>query len=157
MASGDRPQSSSQPGPFRPGASIDALNAMSAGTSMETLGIVFTEVGDDFLRATMPVDDRTRQPYGLLHGGASVLLAETLGSSAGMLCVGDDEGCVGIEINANHVRGVREGRVTGTARALHVGRQTHVWEIRIEDDRGRLVCISRLTLAVIPRPAGAPK
>jgi 1,4-dihydroxy-2-naphthoyl-CoA hydrolase len=155
MASGDRPQSSSLPGPFRPGASLDALNAMSAGTSMETLGIVFTEVGDDFLRATMPVDDRTRQPYGLLHGGASVLLAETLGSSAGMLCVGEDEGCVGIEINANHVRGVREGLVTGTARALHVGRQTHVWEIRIEDARGRLVCISRLTLAVIPRPAGA--
>jgi len=156
MASGDRPPSS-HPGPFRPGASIESLNAMSAGTSMETLGIVFTQIGDDFLRATMPVDARTRQPYGLLHGGASVLLAETLGSSAGMLCVGDDEGCVGIEINANHVRGVREGLVTGTARPLHVGRQTQVWEIRIEDERARLVCISRLTLAVIPRPAGAAK
>ncbi|BCT92318.1 hypothetical protein LYSHEL_13420 [Lysobacter helvus] len=156
MASGDRPPSS-HPGPFRPGASIESLNAMSAGTSMETLGILFTEIGYDFLRATMPVDARTRQPYGLLHGGASVLLAETLGSSAGMLCVGEGEGCVGIEINANHVRGVREGLVTGTARPLHVGRQTQVWEIRIEDERARLVCISRLTLAVIALPAGAPK
>ena len=90
-----------------------------------------------------------RQPYGLLHGGASVLLAETLGSSAGMLCVGEGEGCVGVEINANHLRGVREGLVTGTARPLHVGRQTQVWEIRIEDARGKLVCVSRLTLAVI--------
>ena len=156
MASGDRPPSS-HPGPFRPGATLESLNAMSAGTSMETLGIVFTEIGDDFLRATMPVDARTRQPYGLLHGGASVLLAETIGSSAGMLCVGEGEGCVGIEINANHVRGVREGLVTGTARPLHVGRQTQVWEIRIEDERARLVCISRLTLAVIALPAGAAK
>ena len=156
MASGDRPKSS-HPGPFRPGATLESLNAMSSGTSMETLGIVFTEIGDDFLRATMPVDARTRQPYGLLHGGASVLLAETIGSSAGMLCVGEGEGCVGIEINANHVRGVREGLVTGTARPLHVGRQTQVWEIRIEDERARLVCISRLTLAVIALPAGAPK
>ena len=140
---------------FRPGSSIDALNAMSVGTAMEPLGIVFTEIGPDFLRATMPVNDATRQPYGLLHGGASVLLAETIGSSAGMLCVGEGEGCVGIEINANHVRGVREGLVTGTARPLHVGRQTHVWEIRIEDERSRLVCIARLTLAVIARPAGS--
>ena len=134
---------------FRPGSSLDALNAMSKGTAMEPLGIVFTEIGPDYLRATMPVDARTRQPYGLLHGGASVLLAETLGSSAGMLCVGEGEGCVGVEINANHLRGVREGLVTGTARPLHVGRQTQVWEIRIEDERGKLVCVSRLTLAVI--------
>ena len=118
---------------------------------MVSLGIVFTGVGPDFLRATMPVDERTRQPYGLLHGGASVLLAETLGSSAANLCVGSDELCVGIEINANHVAAVREGQVTGTARALHVGRRTQVWEIRIEDDFGQLVCISRLTLAVIAR------
>jgi uncharacterized protein (TIGR00369 family) len=137
---------------FREGSNLDALNAMSRGTAMEPLGIVFTEMGPDWLRATMPVDDRTRQPYGLLHGGCSVLLAETLGSSAGMLCVREGEGCVGIEINANHVRGVREGLVTGTARPLHVGRQTMVWEIRIEDDRQRLVCVSRLTLAVIPLP-----
>ena len=137
---------------FREGSSLDALNAMCRGTAMEPLGIVFTDMGADWLRATMPVDARTRQPYGLLHGGASVLLAETLGSSAGMLCVGEGEGCVGIEINANHLRGVREGTVTGTARPLHVGGRTQVWEIRIEDERGRLVCISRLTVAVIARP-----
>ena len=141
---------------FREGSSLDALNAMCRGTAMEPLGIVFTGIGPDWLRATMPVDDRTRQPYGLLHGGASVLLAETLGSSAGMLCVGEGEGCVGIEINANHLRGVRDGLVTGTARPLHVGRQTQVWEIRIEDERQRLVCVSRLTLAVIPLGAAKP-
>jgi uncharacterized protein (TIGR00369 family) len=140
---------------FRPGDHLPGLNAMSVGTAMEPLGIVFTEIGPDFLRATMPVDARTKQPYGLLHGGASVLLAETIGSSAGMLSVREGEGCVGIEINANHLRGVRDGLVTGTARPLHIGRQTQVWEIRIEDDRGKLVCVSRLTLAVIPLPAGA--
>ena len=136
---------------FRPGTSIDALNAMSRGTAMEPLGIVFTEMGPDWLRGTMPVNASTRQPYGLLHGGASVLLAETLGSTAGGLCVGEDEGVVGIEINANHLAGVREGTVTGTARPLHVGRSTQVWEIRIEDEHGRLACISRLTLAVVSR------
>jgi len=136
---------------FRGQTSPDALNALSAGTAMERLGIVFTEVGDDFVRATMPVDTRTRQPYGLLHGGASVLLAETLGSSAGNLCVGPGEMCVGIEINANHLAAVREGTVVGTARPLHVGRRTQVWEIRIEDPLGRLCCVSRLTLAVVPR------
>ena len=138
--------------PFRTPPDLATLNALSRNTAMEPLGIVFTQVGHDFIRATMPVDERTRQPYGLLHGGASVLLAETLGSSAGMLCVGEDEACVGIEINANHLRGVREGTVTGTARPLHVGGRTQVWEIRIEDERQRLVCISRITLAVIPRP-----
>lgn len=134
---------------FRRLASLEELNAQSRGTAMEPLGIVFTELGHDFLRATMPVDRRTRQPYGLLHGGASVLLAETLGSTAGMLCIGEDEICVGIEINANHLRGVREGTVTGTARPLHVGRSTQVWEIRIEDDAGQLACVSRLTVAVV--------
>ena len=150
MVSGDRPSL------FRADSSLDALNAMCDGTAMAPLGIVFTELGADYLRGTMPVDDRTRQPYGLLHGGASVLLAETLGSSAGMLCVREGEGCVGIEINANHLRGVREGIVTGTARPIHVGRQTQVWDIRIEDDRQRLVCVSRLTLAVIPLGATKP-
>jgi uncharacterized protein (TIGR00369 family) len=135
--------------PFRSDVTLDQLNSLSRGTAMEPLGIVFTEIGPDYLRGTMPVDARTRQPYGLLHGGASVLLAETLGSSAGGLCVPEGKGVVGIEINANHVRGVREGLVTGTARALHVGGSTQVWEIRIEDERGRLVCVSRLTLAVI--------
>lgn len=134
---------------FRGTPTVDDLNAMSRDTAMMSLGIVFTEIGPDFVRATMPVDTRTRQPYGLLHGGASVLLAETLGSSAGNLCVAAGEVCVGIEINANHVAAVREGQVIGTARPLHVGRRTQVWEIRIEDDRGQLVCISRLTLAVI--------
>ncbi|GAB2504538.1 hotdog fold thioesterase [Lysobacter humi (ex Lee et al. 2017)] len=137
--------------PFRGTATLDELNALSEGTVMIPLGIRFTELGPDFLRGTMPVDARTMQPYGLLHGGASVLLAETLGSTAGNLCVPPDRVCVGIEINANHVRGVREGEVTGTARPLHVGASTHVWEIRIEDTRGRLVCISRLTLAVVAR------
>ncbi|MFD0739798.1 hotdog fold thioesterase [Lysobacter koreensis] len=127
------------------------LNALSAGTAMQPLGIVFTEIGPDYLRATMPVDARTLQPYGLLHGGASVLLAETLGSSAGGMCVPAGKGVVGIEINANHLRGVRSGLVTGTARPLHVGASTQVWEIRIEDERGRLACVSRLTLAVIAR------
>jgi|SRR5690554_3721659 len=135
---------------FRQCLDLASLNALSRGTAIEALGIEFTEIGDDRLVATMPVDARTVQPYGLLHGGASVLLAETLGSSAGNMCVAEDEVCVGIEINANHVRGVREGRVTGTARALHLGRSTQVWEIRIEDSRGRLACISRLTLAVVP-------
>lgn len=138
--------------PFRRTIALDALNALSRGTAMEPLGIAFTEIGPDYLRGTMPVDARTRQPYGLLHGGASALLAETLGSTAGGLCVEEGQGVVGIEINANHLAGVRQGLVTGTARPLHVGRSTQVWEIRIEDDRGRLTCISRLTLAVVPLP-----
>ncbi|HET6434736.1 MAG TPA: hotdog fold thioesterase [Xanthomonadaceae bacterium] len=141
--------------PFRRSASLDDLNALSRGTAMEPLGIVFSELGADYLRATMPVDARTRQPYGLLHGGASVLLAETLGSTAGGLCVGEDEGVVGIEINANHLAAVRAGSVTGTARPLHVGRSTQVWEIRVEDADGRLACVSRLTLAVIRRRPSA--
>lgn len=136
---------------FRP-TTLAELNALSQDTAMVPLGIEFTELGPDYLRATMPVDARTRQPYGLLHGGASVLLAETLGSTAGGLCVPVDKGVVGIEINANHVRGVRHGHVTGTARPLHVGASTQVWEIRIEDAAGRLVCVSRLTLAVVARP-----
>jgi len=136
---------------FRAPVSIDDLNELSRGTLIEHLGIVFTEAGEDWVRATMPVEPRTRQPYGLLHGGASVVLAETLGSSAGNLCLDTREHmAVGLEINANHLRGVREGMVTGTARALHVGRTTQVWEIRIEDERGRAVCVSRLTLAVVP-------
>jgi uncharacterized protein (TIGR00369 family) len=133
---------------------LDRLNALNRNTLLAAIDIVFTEIGDDCLRATMPVDARTRQPYGLLHGGASVALAESLGSTGGMMMVDSTrEMVVGIEINANHVRGVKSGTVTGTARALHVGRSTQVWEIRIEDDRGRLVCISRLTLAVVPKAA----
>jgi 1,4-dihydroxy-2-naphthoyl-CoA hydrolase len=134
---------------FRGTRSLDDLNALSGDTAIAALGIVFTEIGADFVRATMPVDTRTRQPYGLLHGGASVLLAETLGSTAANLCLVPGEICVGIEINANHLAAVRDGHVTGIARPLHVGRRTQVWEIRIEDDLGRLVCVSRLTLAVV--------
>lgn len=136
---------------FRSPVSLEALNRLSQGTLIEHLGIVFTAVGEDWLQATMPVDARTRQPYGLLHGGASVVLAETLGSSAGNLCVDTaQQMCVGLEINANHLRAARSGQVTGTARALHVGRTTQVWEIRIENDAGKPVCVSRLTLAVVP-------
>ena len=131
--------------------SLEALNARSAGTLMQAIGIEFTELGDGYLRATMPVDARTHQPYGLLHGGASVALAETLGSSAGMLMAGGNA-VVGLEINANHLRAVRDGLVTGTARPIHIGRSTQVWEIRIEDDQARAVCISRITLAVLPQP-----
>ncbi|ALJ26846.1 thioesterase [Stenotrophomonas acidaminiphila] len=136
---------------FRAPVSLDELNRLSRGTLIEHLGIVFTGAGEDWLQATMPVDERTRQPYGLLHGGASVVLAETLGSSAGNLCVDTaSQVCVGLEINANHLRAARSGVVTGTARALHVGRTTQVWEIRIENEAGKPVCISRLTLAVVP-------
>lgn len=127
------------------------LNGWSASTMMETLGIRITAVGDDWLAGSMPVDSRTHQPYGLLHGGASVALAETLGSTAAMLTLDPGkELAVGLDINANHVRGVRSGTVTGTARALHIGRTTQVWEIRIENEEGALVCISRITMAVIP-------
>ena len=115
------------------------------------LGIEFTEIGADFLRARMPVDQRTLQPYGLLHGGASVTLAETLGSSASALCVDGGKAVVGIEINANHVRGATSGWVIGTARALHIGRSTHVWDIRIENEEGKLICVSRLTVAIIAK------
>jgi 1,4-dihydroxy-2-naphthoyl-CoA hydrolase len=127
------------------------LNGWSANTMMEALGIRITAVGDDWLQGTMPVDQRTRQPYGLLHGGASVALAETLGSTAAMLTLDPEkELAVGLDINANHIRGVRSGTVTGTAKALHIGRTTQVWEIRIENEEGALVCISRITMAVIP-------
>ncbi|HEU4486269.1 MAG TPA: hotdog fold thioesterase [Povalibacter sp.] len=116
------------------------------------LGIEFVEIGEDFLRARMPVDDRTRQPFGLLHGGASVALAESLGSIGAALVVDREKfQCVGQEINANHIRGVKEGFVIGTARPIHLGRRSHVWDIRIVDEQDRLVCISRLTVAIIER------
>ena len=137
---------------FRDGVDLDAVRASGAGTLVEHLGIQLTELGDDFLRGTMPVDHRTKQPYGLLHGGASVALAETLGSIAGNLAVRDPSKhmVVGLEINANHLAAVTSGTVTGTARPLHVGRSTQVWEIRIEDAMGRMSCVSRITLAVVP-------
>lgn len=131
-------------------ATVEALNASNPGTLNEALGIRFTEIGADYLRGTLPVDPRTRQPYGLLHGGASVALAESLGSVAGWLSLPADGGrTMGLEINANHVRAITEGVVTGTARPLHLGRSTQVWEVRIEDAQGRLTCVSRITLVVV--------
>ncbi|MEO7916512.1 MAG: hotdog fold thioesterase [Dokdonella sp.] len=129
---------------------IETLNAMSPNSLLEALGIRFTEFGDDWFRGTMPVDHRTHQPYGLLHGGASVALAETLASVAATCCVEPGkEMAVGLEINANHIRAVTSGVVTGTAKVVHIGRSTQVWEIRIEDDRSKLACISRITMAVV--------
>lgn len=136
---------------WRHAIDLDRINAWNGGTLVEHLGMRVTEVGGDFVRGTMPVDARTRQPFGLLHGGASVAFAESLGSLAGNLCLGPSEMAVGLDINANHVRAVSHGTVTGTARPLHVGRSTQVWEIRVEDEHARLVCIARLTLAVVPR------
>ena len=140
-------------GPFRQRIDPAVITGMLKGTAGESLGIVITEQGPDFLRGTMPVDARTKQPFGLLHGGSSVLLAETLASFAGYLCLDPDanQQAAGIEINANHLRAVTEGKVTGTARPIHIGRATQVWEVRIEDDKGRLTCISRMTAAVVGR------
>lgn len=128
------------------------MQGMGMGTMMEHLDIQITEIGDDYISGTMPVDHRTKQPAGLLHGGASVVLAETLGSIAAFLVV-DPElyTCVGLDINANHLRAVKEGKVIGTARPIHLGATTHVWSIEIKDENGRMVCISRLTMAVLQR------
>lgn len=132
--------------------SPDALNALSRDTLVDQIGIEITEIGEDYVRGRMPVDKRTRQPYGLLHGGASVALAETLGSiAAGLAVAGSGSYVVGLEINANHLRAAHDGFVIGTARPLHVGRSTQVWEIRIENEAGKLVCISRLTMAVVAK------
>jgi 1,4-dihydroxy-2-naphthoyl-CoA hydrolase len=133
---------------------LEELNALIVGNMSGHLGMEFTEIGPDFLRARMPVDERTRQPVGLLHGGASVALAETLGSVAANLArnrEGSMGDCVGLEINANHLRPVRSGWVIGETRPLHLGRTTQVWEIRITDENDRLTCISRLTIAVVER------
>ena len=131
---------------------INDMHSFGNDTMSEYLGIEWLELGDDFLKATMPVDHRTKQPYGLLHGGASCVLAETVGSMASALVVDHSKFvCVGLEINANHVRSAREGRVTGVASPLHLGTNTHVWDIKIYDEVQKLVCISRLTVAVIPR------
>ena len=134
---------------------VAGLNAQCAATAIAQLGIEFVDVGADWLAARMPVDARTRQPFGLLHGGASVLLAETLGSSAANLCVDPAERyCVGQEINASHLRAVRAGWVHGRAAPLRIGRSSQVWEIRIGDDDGKPVCIARLALAVVARRDG---
>ncbi|MBF9002663.1 MULTISPECIES: hotdog fold thioesterase [Vibrio] len=128
--------------------SLDILNQTSQNTLIDHLGIVYTEITDETLSATMPVCSFTHQPLGMLHGGASVVLAETLGSVAANFAVSEQEFCVGLDINANHVRSAREGTVTGTAVSLHRGVSTQVWQINITDERGRLICTSRLTIAV---------
>ncbi len=123
-------------------------------TAVERLGIEFLEVGDDFIRARVPVDARTRQPYGILHGGVSVVLAETLGSCGAAFAAPLGHRAVGLDINANHLRATTSGWVTGTARPVHVGRTTQVWQIDLQDEQGRLTCVSRITMAVLA-PAGA--
>ena len=136
---------------------LNALNALSKNTLVELLDIRFEAFDDDSLTASMVVDPRTHQPYGLLHGGASVVLAETLGSTASYLCIDSSQFyCVGLEVNANHLRGLRSGRVTAVARPLHLGRTTQVWDIRLSGDDGKLSCVSRLTMAVVPLGKSAP-
>ena len=131
---------------------VSALNATSEGNMVGFLGITYTRIGSDYLEAKMSVNERTRQPQGLLHGGASVVLAETVGSMAASLMVDRaKQYCVGLEINANHVRSVTEGDVYAVAKPLHVGKSTQVWQIRITDEEGRLVCASRLTVAVLDK------
>lgn len=131
---------------------LEGINATSKNTLAERLGIEFTAIGDDFLTAKMPVDHRTVQPMGLLHGGASVALAETLGSVASVLCIDDLTKLmpVGVEINANHLRSATSGFVYGTTRPLRLGHTLHIWNIEIQDEAGKLVCVSRLTVAVVP-------
>ncbi|MGL5948532.1 MAG: hotdog fold thioesterase [Aeromonas sp.] len=138
----------SQPPIWRKATDLAAMNAHSANTALAQLGIVFSAVGDDWLEATMPVDSRTHQPYGFLHGGASALLAESVGSMAANLAVDDAHVCMGLEINANHLRAKREGRVTARASAVHLGASTSVWQIDLRDEAGALICTSRLTMAV---------
>ena len=130
---------------------LAAMNAGSQNTALGAMGIEITEIGPDYVRGTMPADHRTFQPFGLVHGGANVVLAETLGS-IGANCTVDNSKfyCVGQEVNANHLRGVRSGTVTATARLIHKGRTSQVWGIDLHDDQGKLTCVSRLTMAVVP-------
>ena len=131
---------------------LKKLNSWNDNTMQRHLGIEFTEIGDDYIVARMPVDHRTKQPVGLLHGGASVTLAETLGSTASVLCIDiEKQTVVGLEINANHIRVVREGFVTGITKPVHLGRSTQVWEIKIYNDANQLTCISRITNAVLEK------
>jgi len=132
--------------------SVEKLKPLGPNTMAELLCIEWVEVGDNFIKAKMPVDHRTIQPYGLLHGGASCALAETIGSVASAMVVDHSKFfCVGLEINANHIRGAREGYVMGTASPLHLGGTTHVWDIKIYDEKERLICVSRLTVAILKR------
>ena len=138
---------------FNPSFSLDDLKNLGTKTMGGHLGMEWTEVGQDYLKVRMPVDERTKQPFGLLHGGASVALAETAGSVASQFVVDNEKFmCVGLEINANHLRSVRDGFVTATCTPIHIGASTHVWDIKIHDDRKKLVCISRLTVAILNKP-----
>jgi 1,4-dihydroxy-2-naphthoyl-CoA hydrolase len=141
---------------FKTAVSLEQLNANSHRNMLGHLGIEFTEIGADYLVARMPVDARTHQPFGLLHGGASVVLAESLGSSASWLCLEKptEEMAVGLEINANHLKSARSGWVYGRCSPIRVGRRVHVWDIRISDEQGETVCVSRLTVAVVPLKNG---
>ena len=133
--------------------SLNRLNEQSRNTMAEVLSIEFVHIDEDVLQATMPVQAATHQPYGLLHGGASAALAETVGSVASTLLIDTEKQiCVGIEINCNHIRGKRTGMVKATAKALHTGAATHVWDIRITDEQDKLICISRLTVAILKKP-----
>jgi 1,4-dihydroxy-2-naphthoyl-CoA hydrolase len=129
--------------------SVDILTSLHVGTTVAHLGMEFLEVGDDHIRARAPVDSRTLQPAGILHGGVSVVLAETLGSCGATFSSPPGHQAVGLDINANHIRSVREGWVTGVARPFHVGRTTQVWHIELSDDAGRLTCVSRITMAIL--------
>ncbi len=134
--------------------SIEKLTNSHVGTAVDRLGMEFLEVGDDFIRARVPVDERTRQPYGLLHGGVSVVLAETLGSCGAAYAAEAGTRVVGLDINANHLRGATSGWVTGITRPVHVGRSTQVWAIEMTNDAGELTCVSRITMAVLQRKPG---
>ncbi|KJH82761.1 MULTISPECIES: hotdog fold thioesterase [Pseudomonadaceae] len=137
---------------------LEQLNANSQNTIAELLDIRFEAVGDDSLTASMVVDSRTHQPYGLLHGGASVVLAETVGSVASYQCIDPSRYyCVGLEVNANHIRALRSGRVTAVCRPIHLGRSSHVWDIRLSGDDGKPSCVSRLTVAVMPLGENSPR
>ena len=129
--------------------SLEMLRQAHAKTAIEHLGIEITEIGDDFLRGRVPVDERTRQPFGLLHGGVSVVLAETLGSMGAFYASPEGHRAVGLDINANHLRAATSGWVTGTARPVHIGKTTHVWQIDMVNDEGQLTCVSRITMAVL--------
>ncbi len=129
--------------------SIEVLAKMHIGTAVEHLGIEFLEVGDDFIKARVPVDQRTKQPYGLLHGGVSVVLAETLGSCGAACAAPEGYRAVGLDINANHLKGATGGWVTGITRPIHIGRTTQVWQIDLRNDAGELTCVSRITMAVL--------
>jgi uncharacterized protein (TIGR00369 family) len=135
---------------WKKAVTVEGLNAASANTVDSHLGIEFTEIGDDYLCARVPVNEKTRQPYGLLHGGVSVVLAETLGSCGAYCASPEGYKAVGLDINANHIRGVTSGWVTGTARPVHIGRTTHVWHIDLRNDAGELSCVSRLTVSILP-------